>query len=235
MCVSFLLYTKFYETHIIESDIIKKGGIIMTKYMQDNNLHNKTMILTGHGEIATAPDTVIIRLGVQTTGENLSQIQAENARISQSIIQVLQRMGITDIKTHQYSIDKVYDYEDGRQIDRGFSVRNILEIRTNDLETVGNIIDASVNAGANIVDLISFDVSGREYYYQQALNMAILNAIQKAQSITMNLGLSSTAVPVKIVENTVMPFPVQREFAAVTPIMPGTVNIEANVTVDFVY
>ena len=235
MCVSFLLYTKFYETHIIESDIIKKGGIIMTKYMQDNNLHNKTMILTGHGEIVTAPDTVIIRLGVQTTGENLSQIQAENARISQSIIQVLQRMGITDIKTHQYSIDKVYDYEDGRQIDRGFSVRNILEIRTNDLETVGNIIDASVNAGANIVDLISFDVSGREYYYQQALNMAILNAIQKAQSITMNLGLSSTAVPVKIVENTVMPFPVQREFAAVTPIMPGTVNIEANVTVDFVY
>lgn len=236
MCVSFLLYTKFYETHIIESDIIKnKGGIIMTKYMQDNNLHNKTMILTGHGEIATAPDTVIIRLGIQTTGENLSQIQAENARISQSIIQVLQRMGITDIKTHQYSIDKVYDYEDGRQIDRGFSVRNILEIRTNDLETVGNIIDASVNAGANIVDLISFDVSGREYYYQQALNMAILNAIQKAQSITMNLGLSSTAVPVKIVENTVMPFPVQREFAAVTPIMPGTVNIEANVTVDFVY
>ncbi len=207
----------------------------MTKYMQDNNLHNKTMILTGHGEIATAPDTVIIRLGIQTTGENLSQIQAENARISQSIIQVLQRMGITDIKTHQYSIDKVYDYEDGRQIDRGFSVRNILEIRTNDLETVGNIIDASVNAGANIVDLISFDVSGREYYYQQALNMAILNAIQKAQSITMNLGLSSTAVPVKIVENTVMPFPVQREFAAVTPIMPGTVNIEANVTVDFVY
>ena len=236
MCVPFFLYTKFYETHIIESDIIKnKGGIIMTKYMQDNNLHNKTMILTGHGEIATAPDTVIIRLGIQTTGENLSQIQAENARISQSIIQVLQRMGITDIKTHQYSIDKVYDYEDGRQIDRGFSVRNILEIRTNDLETVGNIIDASVNAGANIVDLISFDVSGREYYYQQALNMAILNAIQKAQSITMNLGLSSTAVPVKIVENTVMPFPVQREFAAVTPIMPGTVNIEANVTVDFVY
>ena len=65
--------------------------------------------------------------------------------------------------------------------------------------------------------------------------MAIMNAIQKANSITMNLGLSSTAVPIKIVENTAMPFqPVQREFAA-TPIMPGTMNIVANVTVDFVY
>lgn len=208
----------------------------MTKYMPDNNIHNKIMTLTGHGQMSVAPDIAIIRLGVQTTGENLAQIQADNARSSQAIIQVLQRMGITEIKTFQYSIDKVYDYVEGRQIDRGYSVRNILEIRTNNLDAVGTIIDASVNAGANIVDLISFDLSNREYYYQQALNMAIMNAIQKANSITMNLGLSSSPVPVKIVENTAMPFlPVQREFVAATPIVPGTLMVEANVTVDFVY
>jgi hypothetical protein len=173
-------------------------------------------------------------LGVETTGENLSRIQADNARISQSVIQALQRMGITDIKTSQYSINKVYDYVEGRQFDRGYSVRNILELRTNNLEAAGNIIDTAVNAGANIVDLITFDISNREYYYQQALNMAIMNAIQKAKSITMNLGISSTPVPVNIVENTAMLFPVQREFAA-TPIMSGVINIIANVTVDFVY
>lgn len=207
----------------------------MTKYMPDNNLHNKTMILTGHGQVSVAPDTAIIRLGVQTSGENLTQIQADNARSSQAIIQTLQRMGVSDIKTSQYSIDKVYDYVEGRQVDRGFAVRNILEIRTNNLGDVGTIIDAAVNAGANLVDLISFDISNRDYYYQQALNMAIMNAIQKANSITMNLGLSGSPLPVKIVENTAMPFPVQREFVAATPIMPGTLNVEANVTVDFVY
>ena len=208
----------------------------MTKYMPDNNIHNKIMTLTGHGQMSIAPDIAIIRLGVQTTGENLAQIQADNARRSQAIIQVLQRMGVTDIKTFQYSIDKVYDYIEGRQIDRGFSVRNILEIQTNNLEAVGTIIDASVKAGANIVDLITFDISNREYYYQQALNMAIMNAIQKANSITMNLGLSASPVPVKIVENTAMPFlPVQREFVASTPIVPGTLDVEANVTVDFLY
>ncbi|HPB80013.1 MAG TPA: SIMPL domain-containing protein, partial [Sedimentibacter sp.] len=65
----------------------------MTKYKSDN-VHNRTMTLTGHSEMEIAPDIVIIRLGVQTTGEDLSQIQADNARISQSIIQTLQRMGI---------------------------------------------------------------------------------------------------------------------------------------------
>lgn len=204
--------------------------------MQDNNLHNKTMTLTGHSQVSVAPDTAIIRLGVQTSGENLSQIQADNARKSQSIIQVLQRMGVTDIKTFQYSIDKVYDYVEGRQIDKGYSVRNILEIRTNNLDAVGTIIDASVKAGANVVDLVSFDLSNREYYYQQALNMAIMNAIQKSNSITRSLGLSASPIPVKIVENMAMPFPIQREFAATpTPIIPGALNVEANVTVDFVY
>ena len=207
----------------------------MAKYASDNNVHNRTMTLIGHGEISVSPDIAVIRLGVETTGENLSRIQADNARISQAVIQALQRMGITDIKTSQYSIDKVFDFVEGRQIDRGYSVRNILELRTNNLEAAGNIIDTAVNAGANIVDLITFDISNREYYYQQALNMAIMNAIQKAKSITMNLGISSTPVPVNIVENTAMLFPVQREFAAATPIMPGAINIAANVTVDFVY
>lgn len=206
----------------------------MQKYNYD--IHNRTMILTGQGQVTVIPDVAIIRLGVQTLGENLVNIQSENARITQAIIQTLQRIGVSDIKTFQYSIDKVYDYENGRQIDRGYSVRNILEIKTTTLDRVGNIIDAAVNAGANLVELISFDVSNREYYYQQALNMAVNNAIQKAESIAMNLGIPSEPVPVKITENTTPPMqPYFRQELATTPILPGNIKIEALVTVDFTF
>ncbi len=206
----------------------------MAKYYSDNTLHNKTMILTGQGQVTAVPNIAVIHLGVQTNGENLTAIQQENARITQSIIQALQRMGVSDIKTFQYSINKLYDYEDGRQIDRGYSVRNILEIRTTNLDMVGNIIDAAVTSGANVVDLISFDVSNKEYYYQQALNMAVMNAMQKADSVAMNLG-AANPVPVRIVENTIAPIQpyYRQELAAATPIMPGTLKIEASVTVDF--
>lgn len=209
----------------------------MSKYYQDNNLHNKTMILTGQGQVTVVPNIAVIHLGVQTMGENLVNIQSENAQITQSIIQALQRMGVSDIKTFQYSIDKIYDYENGRQIDRGYSVRNILEIRTSNLDMVGNIIDTSVNLGANVVELISFDISNREYYYQQALNMAVMNAIQKAKSISMNLGIPGEPVPIKIVENSIQPIQpfYRQELAATTPIMPGNIKIEANVTVDFAF
>lgn len=207
----------------------------MTKFYSDNNLHNRTMTLTGQGQITTVPNIAVIRLGVQTTGENLVDIQSENAQIAQVIIQALQRMGISDIKTFQYSIDKLYDYENGRQIDRGYSVRNILEIRTTNLDMAGNIIDTAVNLGANVVDLISFDVANREYYYQQALNMAIMNAMQKAKSISINLGIPADPAPIRIVENSVTPIQpyFRQELAATTPIMPGNIKIEASVTVDF--
>ncbi len=202
----------------------------------DDNLHSRTMTLTGQGQVTAVPNIALIRLGVQTTGENLADTQSGNAQISQSIIQALQRMGISDIKTSQYSIDKVYDYEDGRQIDRGYSVRNILEIKTPNLDRAGNIIDAAVNSGANVVDLISFDVANREYYYQQALNMAVMNAMQKAKSISMNMGIPTDPVPIHIIENsTSYVQPYFRQELAATPIMPGNIQIEASVTVDFAF
>lgn len=214
---------------------ITKKGDTMSKYYNDNNLHNRAMTLTGQGLVTAVPNIAVIRLGVQTTGENLPNIQAENAQTTQSIIQSLQRMGVADIKTFQYSIDKLYDFENGRQIDRGYSVRNILEIKTTNLDMAGNIIDAAVNSGANIVDLISFDISNREYYYQQALNIAIMNAIQKAKSISLNLGIHADPIPTRIIETSMSPIQpfFRQELAATTPIMPGNIVIEANVTVDF--
>ncbi|MGD9568297.1 MAG: SIMPL domain-containing protein [Sedimentibacter sp.] len=210
----------------------------MSKYYSDNNnLHNRTMTMTGQGQITAVPNIAVIHLGVETRGENLVNIQAENAQITQSIIQALQRMGVSDIKTIQYSINKVYDYEEGRQIDRGYSVRNILEIKTANLDRVGNIVDMAVNMGANVVELISFDVSNREYYYQQALNIAVMNAIEKANSVAMNLNSSTQPVPIKIIENSTSPIQpyFRQELAATTPIMSGNIIIEANVTVDFAF
>ena len=209
----------------------------MSKSFSNNNFQYKTMTLTGQGQVSAVPDTVIIHLGVQTTGDNLVAVQAENTKKTQAILQALKSMGISDVKTNQYSINKIYDYENGKQIDKGYSVRNILEIKTNNMNMAGNIIDTAVNMGANVVDLISFDVSNRDYYYLQALNLAVKNASQKAKSISMNLGLKTDPVPVRITENSsVQSQPYKRELAnSATPIIPGDLLISALVTVEFIY
>jgi len=198
------------------------------------------MTLTGQGEIITLPDIAVIRLGVETTGENLTAIQANNAQISQAVIHTLRRLGLSEIKTYQYLIQKRYDYENGIQVDRGYSVRNILEIRLDNIEQVGMVIDTAVANGANIVEFISFEVSDIETYYQQALNRAVMNAMDKAKSLSMLLGLPMEPCPVHIMENSTPPIPysqstLAREGGFATPIEPGSKTVEAFVTVDFNY
>jgi uncharacterized protein YggE len=197
------------------------------------------MTLAGTGQVTAVPDLAILRLGVQTSGENLVDIQNENASISQVVLQSLQQIGINDIKTYDYEINKMYEYEDSKRIDKGYSVRNILEIKTNNLDQIGSAIDTAVYYGANIVDLIEFDVSDKDGYYLQALDLAIANAISKANTIAGSLGLMNPPVPTRITEVGTMPSPTRllgsREGVTATPIEPGSKQIEANVIIEFTY
>jgi len=198
------------------------------------------MTLTGQGLVTSNPDTALIRLGAQSIGDDLTATQSENAQITQAILQSLKQLGVTDIKTFQYLIEKNYIYEDGKQIDNGYSVRNILEIKLTDLDQVGLVIDSAVDSGANVVEFIAFGVSAPEYYYQQALNLAVMNAILKAKSVSMNLGITTDPIPVNIVENSSPQIPYSqmrtiKEGAFATPIEPGQYQTDALVTVDFIY
>jgi uncharacterized protein YggE len=90
-----------------------------------------------------------------------------------------------------------------------------------------------------VVDLVSFEVSDTYTYYLQALNLAVVNAWDKAKSIAETLGLTYIPVPRRIIENETMPVPFQaialREGLRTTPIEAGTQRIEAAVTVTFAY
>lgn len=198
------------------------------------------MTLLGNGKVTAIPDVAVLRLGVQTETDNLTYAQSENARISQAVLEVLNDMGVTDIKTFQYNIDKIFDFVEGQRIDRGYRVRNIFEIRTENMNQIGTIIDSAVNSGANVVDFINFEVSDATSYYLQALNLAVMDAYQKAKSIAQSMRLTLDPVPLNITENTQGPIPLSRSFTAgesafTTPIEPGNLVIEASVTVEFTY
>lgn len=210
----------------------------MSEYLHNNHQEDNTITLNGRGQTTPIPDIAIIRLGVQTQGVDLNKVQSENANLSQAVIDALRQIGITDIRTFQYTIDKLYEYENGKQIDKGYTVRNILEIKINDIGQTGQVIDTAVANGANVVDLVSFDVSNRDLYYQEALNRAITNAIEKAESISQHLGIPVNLIPIRIEETSAAPVPILRNVAErtfATPIEPGELLIEAFVTAVFQY
>lgn len=219
--------------------MFSEGIPTMTTTLSNEELTPGTMTLFGRAQIFAIPDVAKIHLGVQTNGFQLEQIQSENASISQAILQSLAQLGVTEIRTLQYTIDKDYIFENGTRVDRGFTVRNIFEIQTEDLADIGTIIDTAVENGANIVEFITFEVSNQDSYYQQALNQALDNAIQKSLSISHHLRMDMDPILIRIVETSI-PQPITARFeplreGVTTPIEPGRYMIEASVTVDFCF
>jgi uncharacterized protein YggE len=210
----------------------------MAVYYQQRGPVQNSMILNGTGVVDAIPDATVIRLGVETTGERLEEVQDENARLAQSLLQSLNQLGITNIRTVQYSINRLFDFQADERIDRGYSVRNIFEIRAPGIDQAGIIIDAAVNNGANVVDFIDFDVTNAESYYHAALNLATRSAYRKAVSIGDDLGVNVNPIPLRITENTAVPFPVNTFLAregTITPIEPGARQISASVTAEFLF
>lgn len=213
---------------------------IMHDFIRNSTLPFNKMTFNGKGEVTAVPDVAVIRLGVETTGHNLEVVQSRNTAISQNILNALRLMGISEIKTIQYRIEKIYNYENNTRIDQGYSVRNIYEIKLDNMNGAGKVIDTAVSQGANVVEAITFEVSNMDFYYEQALNTAVMNTIQKAKSVSNQLSVPINPIPIRITENSSVAIPFQttyqsREIAMTTPVEPGTLKINASVTAEFIY
>lgn len=204
----------------------------------DDHDNRNVIIVSGRGRVTAIPDLAVIRLGVLSTGEVLSDIQEENARISQSVLNSLKNAGVNDIRTYQYVIDKKFDFENNIRIDRGYIIRNMFEIQTGMLDSVGSIIDLAVSQGANLVESIIFEVSAADQYYLEALRIALMNGTEKAAAMAEAFNARLDTIPARIVENS-SPMPLARTFLGedfiTTPVEPGTTQIEALVTMEFGY
>ncbi|MFJ7934627.1 SIMPL domain-containing protein [Sporosarcina sp. NPDC096371] len=206
------------------------------------NQTRRIMTVTGIGSLSVVPDTVQIQLEVRTENTQLSQAQQENAYVMNQVIESLLTLGIPreNIQTVSYNINPQYDYVEGKQLFRGYEVINAITVETTNFNQAGNIIDVAVQNGANRVSNIQFTVANEQVEYQQALSLALKNALAKAQTIAETMQLQLDPTPIKIVEEQkggpVAPrMYAAKEMSASTPIEQGQITISATVTVQFQY
>ncbi|MBM6619467.1 SIMPL domain-containing protein [Bacillus suaedaesalsae] len=200
----------------------------------------KHLIVSGTGELSVQPDTAFISLGVMTEGKELEVIQKENASQTNNIIDTLLRLGIPreHIQTEEYLIEPVYEFRDNKQFLLGYRVTHILQVKIKDMTKIGQIIDETVQSGANTVNSIRFTVENAEKYYLQALNLAVQDAHAKALSLTNSYSVRLYPIPLRVEEESYQVYPLSKvtAFAAEsTPIQPGMQKIEAKIKVEYFY
>jgi uncharacterized protein len=207
------------------------------------SLRNNIIKVKGEGEIAAQPDTASVQLGVITESKELISAQQQNSIIGNKVINSLISLGIdrNQIQTFDYRIEPNYDYDQGKQIFRGYKVTHILEVKIDDLSIIGKVVDTAVQNGANYVANVQFTTRYKDSYYQQALVMALNNASSKAKTIANTIRVTLNPTPILVTEGTdvIQPFESQHvAFAkgvSSTQILPGQILIKASVAAEYKY
>lgn len=205
----------------------------------DYNRSSNSLEVYGEGTVAAAPNQVTIILGAETENVNLTEAQLANNNIMNAVLASLDQLKIPrkDIQTISYQVAPQYNFDEGKQIFRGYKVTHLLQITSKEIAQTGRIVDTAVKSGANTVSSVTFAVEHSEQLYNQALASALHDAAQKAAVMASTLGVRITGAPTKVQELSEHrgPTPMYAMSASATPIQPGEIEIKAAVRVEYAY
>lgn len=159
----------------------------------------RTISVGGEGVVALAPDLAFLVLGVETADENLAQAQRENAARMARVLDALRGAGIAgrDLSTSGFGVRQEYDHQ--RQRLTNHHVSNSVRATVRDLAALGRAIDAAIEAGANQVRNVAFDLSDKADAVRQAREAAVADARASAEQYARLAGMR-LGPPLSIVE-----------------------------------
>lgn len=147
----------------------------------------RSMSVNGIGRVTIVPDIATINIGVRTEAEVVNEALEGNTAQANAISSVLQEMGIEekDIQTSNFNIypSERYDPMTGQVEGRYFVVENTVNVTVRDLSSLGEVLNATVEAGANSIYGINFNVEDRSAAIAEARELAIQDAKAKAAAI----------------------------------------------------
>ena len=169
---------------------------------EDSCSTNRTISVSGTAVVNVAPDRALIQLGVQSNGRTPGLTEAANSATIFRVIQAIKKVGVEekDIVTDRYIINPIYRDYDSLTIE-GYRIYNTVAITLRELDQVNKVIIAALNAGANQVINVEFYLSDLRKYRDQARELAMIAAGEKASDLAEAAG-AETGCVLNISENT---------------------------------
>lgn len=210
-----------------------------------NTIANTPSItVTGSGEIYLAPDVAYINIGVQTEADTVTDAVAQNTDQANAIQNALSQYGIqdADIQTSGFSVYPMQQYgPDGLVMTTLYQVNNTVYVTIRDLYTLGEVLDAVVQSGANTINSISFDVLDQSAALEQARLLALQDAHDQAAQLADAAGVTLGGPLTISVYNTNTPSPMYEVRAAASydsagssvPVAAGQLVVSVQVSVSY--
>lgn len=202
--------------------------------------NERTLTVRGSATQEAVPDMAVITLAVETLELTARESAASNAKISEGVARALKRaIGPADeVNTASYSVFPVYEFDKGRrEVLKGFRTAHHLRVTTERTSATGEILDKALEAGANRVVDVRFDMKDTSGACAGLIRSAAAKAASQANAAASAFGTGLDGV------KTIMPFCNRESEGPVRPfgaevmkmsadqafIEPGTVRLRAEV------
>ncbi|RIK51157.1 MAG: hypothetical protein DCC57_10990 [Chloroflexi bacterium] len=148
---------------------------------------NRAITVVGEGKVSIEPDIARVTIGVETVKNTVQEASAENKTTVEAVLAALRAQGIEDkdIQTSGFSIyaDRYGPEGPLAEGDVRYRVSNNVMVVIRNLENVGTILDAAVEAGANNIYGVEFALDDPSAIESDAREKAIADARTKAEDI----------------------------------------------------
>ena len=201
----------------------------------------RTLNVTGNSQVILTPDVAYVSIGVHSEAETAKAAVAANNSASQAVIEAIKSQGVDakDIQTTNFSVYQQQKYSPtGEDLGTYFMADNTVYVTMRDITKIGDILDASINAGANTIYGITFDVQDKEAAMTMGRDQAMADAKAQADQLSAAAGVTLGDVQnISYYSSTPSPIYYDTKAAGVgggasVPVSPGqlTMTVAVNVT-----
>jgi uncharacterized protein YggE len=207
---------------------------------QDVAAQVPTIVTSGEAVLRRPPDQAFVAVTIESRAKSVRDAQGQNATAASAVRKRLEAAGLQGdaIRTLGYYLHEDVDHADGRRVSRGYVARNTFEVRLDDIERTGEVIDSAVQAGATSIGGVRFELKDRRAAEREALRLAVADARERADAAAAAIGRAVDRV-IRVEEGSPgvpapRPMPGVQVFAqsaAMTNVEPGTIEVRAQATV----
>ncbi len=149
------------------------------------------IVTTGEGTVKRAPDRVWVMIAAESRARVPQEAQRANADAMSAVMAKLKGAGLAGdaIRTVAYDLQPEFDYANNRQTLRGYVARNTIEVRVDEIEKAGQILEMAVGSGATSVSGVRFDLKDRTGAEREAVRLAVTDARGRAEAAASGAGL----------------------------------------------
>ncbi len=172
--------------------------VIVALVMANKDDIQDRFTVSGSGIIYAKADIANINIGLKT-GVKKTAVEAtkESTNKINNIIEELKKLKIEekDIKTSDYNLNPIHNWteEKGQEL-IGYEVTQTLTLKIRDLNKIGEVIAKTTEQGANQIGNIAFTIDDEFALKNQARELAIKKAKEKAQLIANQSGIKLGAI-----------------------------------------